>query len=292
MKTILITLFLSAFSFSDSYENIQIIIDSLNKESDWHIKQAKIINSIKDSLNSLIQLKEQKESKRISAKVIKYGIIYERPNLTSKELDTVNSSDSIEILNCIDNWYRIKKDNLIGYLLVKTVEDNKYLELLCKENLQKQISNGLKDLKKKYHYILLNEVNISEPNSAGGVNVNVQILNLSNKVIKYIKLYVYSYNSVGDKVKCEIRNSPKQILNVTGPIKPLTSSIFAEAYGDINLIKDTDYFWENVWYNTTITCVEISKVEVFFVDGEKYVYINELQKILSENVKNDCSYTQ
>jgi len=96
----------------------------------------------------------------------------------------------------------------------------------------------------------------SDPNSAGGVDVNIEWKNISNRTVKYAYFRVVPYNAVDDIQECRISKESKQYLSITGPIKP----------GGINGKYSN---WENVWWNYTISYMKIVSIELEYMDGFK-----------------------
>ena len=90
------------------------------------------------------------------------------------------------------------------------------------------------------------------PNSAGGVSVRFQYRNDSDKNIKYVTFTVIPYNAVKDVQKCRTRGRSEANLRLTGPL-------YAGLSGDC--------FFENVWYNSTISTVELTKIKIDYMDG-------------------------
>lgn len=95
----------------------------------------------------------------------------------------------------------------------------------------------------------------SNPNSAGGVDLNIVWKNNTKKTIKYVRWTVSAINAVEDEVYSTIGyyNTPKTVKE-TGPIKPGQTS----GYGT---------YWENVWYNHSIRKSKLRKCEIEFMDG-------------------------
>jgi hypothetical protein len=93
----------------------------------------------------------------------------------------------------------------------------------------------------------------SRPNSAGGVDANIVWKNKSEKTIKYARFTIVPYNAVEDMVSSEIGGETDKIVRVTGPIKP------GATYG-------YDSTWECIWYNSSITHMQITGVELEFMD--------------------------
>lgn len=100
------------------------------------------------------------------------------------------------------------------------------------------------------------EVWQSGPNSAGGVSVQFRYGNDSDKTVKYVTFTVVPYNAVKDVQSCTISGISEARLQVTGPINA----------------KDADSCtFENVWYNSTISTVELTKIEIEYMDGSKEI---------------------
>ena len=100
----------------------------------------------------------------------------------------------------------------------------------------------------------------SEPNSAGGVDLNIIWKNKSKRTVKYARFEVSAINAVNDEVYSEISvyDSPIYV-KVTGPIKP-------------NQTEGYDTYWDCVWYNSTIQKCKIRSVELEYMDGSKIKY--------------------
>jgi hypothetical protein len=101
------------------------------------------------------------------------------------------------------------------------------------------------------------KVKTEEPNSAGGVDCNIVCKNTSDKTVKYIRFSVAPFNAVNDMVASEIGNKTYVKLELTGPIKPGETS-------------GRDTLWETVWYNSTISHMQITGIEIEYMDGTIY----------------------
>lgn len=94
----------------------------------------------------------------------------------------------------------------------------------------------------------------SGPNSAGGVSLKISFQNPSDtKTIKYARLTFRAKNAVGDEAPCSIRHSAVKTGVVTGPIAP--NAHYQQA------------FFENMWYNYSISTVNIIRAELEYMDG-------------------------
>lgn len=112
-------------------------------------------------------------------------------------------------------------------------------------------------------------------NSAGGVSIHPNFYNSSDKIITYITLSVIPFNRVGDLVSSQIGLRTEAGVRLTGPLQPRTM---------------TGRTRSNLWYNSTISCVEITSIEIIFSDGTSETYDKtEVKEILSENNSNSCA---
>jgi hypothetical protein len=122
-------------------------------------------------------------------------------------------------------------------------------ELRIKDSID--LSNSFKDsiqIIKKY---------TSEPNSAGGVDLNIIWKNKTKRTIKYARFEVSAINAVNDEVFSDIGlYDGSKYVQVTGPVKPNT----VNGYGT---------YWDCLWYNSTIKKCLIRSVELEFMDGTK-----------------------
>lgn len=105
------------------------------------------------------------------------------------------------------------------------------------------------------HSVKITEAKLHSPNSAGGVDVEVNFKNLSDKTIKYFVWEGYPLNAVGDRVGCEIRGMGNFRGKVTGPIKP----------------KQTYYgYWSCAWYCWSARELVITGIEITYMDGTRF----------------------
>jgi hypothetical protein len=98
---------------------------------------------------------------------------------------------------------------------------------------------------------------VSEPNSAGGVDLNIIWKNKTKRVIKYALFQVAAINAVNDEVYSTISIYPvTEWVKVTGPVKP-------------NQVNGYGTYWSCVWYNHTIKRCKIESVRLEFMDGSE-----------------------
>jgi hypothetical protein len=146
-----------------------------------------------------------------------------------------------------ENKYEKRQLQLQEYARLQTIKDSIFQDSIQRhENLVKCMKDSIQIIR----------VNTSEPNSAGGVDVDIVWKNKTKNTIKYITFKVRPYNSVGDIVGCEVRGFRTDGLNVTGPIKSGTT------YG-------YNKYWSNVWYNHTIKKGELIGYDITYMNGEE-----------------------
>ena len=133
------------------------------------------------------------------------------------------------------------------------------------------------DAKKAGTPILIDNIGPSRPNSAGGVDVEIGITNISDKTIKYISYTVKPHNAVGDVVRGDISRNSLERLQETGPIASGKRS-------------NRGTYWGNVWYNYSIKCIKLTRVHITYMDKSSRTFTSSasIQKMLRPGVKNSC----
>jgi len=114
---------------------------------------------------------------------------------------------------------------------------------------------------------------LDEPNSAGGVSVNFNYKNLSNKTIKYLDWTGYPINAVGDAVTCSVRGNSSYSGRSTGPVKP-------------NHYNNGGY-WDCAWYCFQAKKMVLTDISIEYMDGSTLdISTNELKYIKGYKVVN------
>jgi len=124
--------------------------------------------------------------------------------------------------------------------------------------------------------LLIANYGSTRPNSAGGVNFNVEFLNTSDRTIKYITFWATPYNRVDDRMVDRISKQSTKRADYTGPIEPLGTNAIKTTFGSAKTRK----IWTNVWYNHDIVCATIDKVVIEYMDGEKAT-IKDTDKLMT-----------
>ena len=91
-------------------------------------------------------------------------------------------------------------------------------------------------------------------NSVGGVEVNINFINKSNKQIAYVVCTVKFYDRMGNPAYCQIKHTHTQRLKLTGPIN---AGSFKNGH------------WDPVIYCSSTAVVKPLTVEIEYTDGTK-----------------------
>ena len=122
--------------------------------------------------------------------------------------------------------------------------------------------------------ILITNLSCSMPESNGTVNLYVDWVNQTEKVIKKITFMVQSLNEFGKPVYCYKGNYSMYVASASGPWKP----------GD-GMSHETMY-WEDVWYNSSVKEVKLLRVDVEYSDGtiESITDSEKLQSLFASKI--------
>lgn len=189
------------------------------------------------------------------------------PTDISNEYSGVNKSTATPV-DFIQDYILVKDDGNKFAFVDRKSTNYDYVDAnnLLKKNYDKNDS---------YYKIYIHAIYIGEINSAGGVSLIIEWYYFNPyKDIKYIDFYLTPYNAVGDKISCDITH--KSFINCqrTGPI---TAEKFVN-----------DDYYENVIYNSTAMCFKLNKVVVQYMDNSIHTFINNINKIISPNLKYCC----
>lgn len=132
-----------------------------------------------------------------------------------------------------------------------------------------EISNEQQKVNAK-ELIRVKSITTSEPNIAGGVDLDIKWTNMSDKVIKYITFTAYPINAVGDIVKCTIRTQNE------GQFKGQQTGPIAKGEG-----SKEGYIYANAWYNNTIVKATLMQIDIEYMDGSAVCLTGEsLDKVI------------
>jgi hypothetical protein len=112
-------------------------------------------------------------------------------------------------------------------------------------------------------------------NSAGGVSIALNFVNTSEERLKYAYFEVIPYNAVGDIQHSEIGNKSQTTLEFTGPIEVSNEMLTGR--------------WDNVWFNNSISCIEVSSLKVVTFSGKNIEIPKEkLHSAMSLKINKQC----
>lgn len=179
-----------------------------------------------------------------------------------------------EYINTTLGHYKVEHEGEIGYIpetsVFKIDEENRKGILRWKEERERLREEGLE---------LLVSFTNTRLNSADGLSFIVKLFNNSEKrTIKYVRFYLAPFNAVGDMVRGTVEGESEKTVRGVGPINPKNDAL---------------YEFDNVWYNSTIKCVELRRIDVDYTDGHSFTYINDLAKVIKDkedvDMRGDCS---
>lgn len=116
-----------------------------------------------------------------------------------------------------------------------------------------------------------------EPNSAGGVTVNIDFQNAGAKTIKSIVFSLTPYDEQGRQVSCEVNRKCATDLTAIGYFR--AGSEYYTRY------------WENIWYSRVIKYIRVNAVTITFLDGATQI-VNKPEDLYRMSISTKTwSYT-
>lgn len=101
--------------------------------------------------------------------------------------------------------------------------------------------------------LTINQINF-DINSAGGVEVDIEFTNQSQKQISYVFFTLKFYDRMGGPAYCEIRDTDTRRLRYTGPVNARTT--------------ETGY-WDPIIYCSSTAAIKPLTIEIEYTDGTK-----------------------
>jgi len=258
----------------NTFQTIDYDADSL--ANDFRIVQ----NEINYTQNKLLEIiateRKQKKQMKFYDEMCFYKEKNLLPDIDNLKKKVKDNDNDILILKIVENGFNFDDFRVLTYDYYDNtiIEDNKGSLIEIYDGYGSSIFNEtqndslLATLSYKKGIPLIIQNVWLEIDYAGGVNLNIDIINSSRKSIKYIYYYVTFYNSVDDVVACSITNDSYSIgLKDTGPIKPLGYS---------------DSSWDGIIYNNSANKVKFESIEVEYMDGARKNFNNSflLKKII------------
>lgn len=160
--------------------------------------------------------------------------------------------------------YELKSASMVDYVTdefekyypdAEALTDCRELALKAAEARKQEEQEQLQKEKEEARNIIqVTKVSVSEPDSAGGVELYFNFVNKSEKTIKYVNFAVTFYNAVGDVVNGKYNYGSVNYCQATGP--------FATGEG----ITGTWWHWGD-FYNWNIKTVKLVNLSIEYMDG-------------------------
>jgi hypothetical protein len=167
------------------------------------------------------------------------------------------------------------KEHWIGSPLSVNPEADVKIWLAKQKEMEEEIRNIFITERKIYTPVLVFFYYTEKLNSISGVNCSIQLMNISDKRIKYVYFTVTPYNRVDDIAYSETDRQSTTELEVVDYISP-NESYHAE--------------WKDVWYNSTIAYMKIDRIRVVFDDNNTSTI--ESQDTLDKTILTPKEYEQ
>ncbi len=125
---------------------------------------------------------------------------------------------------------------------------------------------------------LVTDFAIHPPNSAGGISIYYAFEHLdSTRAVREVTFSITPFDE--DGIKARGLNSG-------------TSTKRLRRFGPISVHDGTkEYQFENVWYNDSIACAEINRIDIVYTDGSRTSHRQDVGEVLSGRIKNNCTLT-
>jgi hypothetical protein len=111
-------------------------------------------------------------------------------------------------------------------------------------------------------------------NSAGGVGPVVTFVNSQPVVLKYVRFWFEPYDRVGTKLSSDLSSKVEGGVQSTGPFEP-------------KIPRNKNEF-DPVWYNRSIHCIEMTRVEVVYMDDQVRSFDRSQTDQMMAGFENSC----
>lgn len=237
-----------------------LVLSGCVSKSNYEEVTSKVVE-LKSDLDNVIDeneaLAEELEALKKELDDIKNG----PSNLLSqakKFLEEKNYNKVIETTSTLHNKFNGIPEDVEGQALAKKAQEKIDEQIrLEKEEEERIAAENLKTARDKAREIIrVTKVSKSNPNSAGGVDLFIGYKNMSEKIIKYATFTIVPYNKVGDRATCDIRGNSTFYAKDEGPHKK----------GE-GISGNYNWYWENAWYNWSIDKLELTEIDIIYMDG-------------------------
>lgn len=96
----------------------------------------------------------------------------------------------------------------------------------------------------------------------GLLDPQIGVLNVGQKTVKYINFELHPFNPVGDPVVDRVSGKSMITVRAVGPLKTLETGTYDD--------------FDTLFSSKTVSCIELHRVVIEFMDGTKYVMLNDL----------------
>ncbi|KAA3631779.1 MAG: hypothetical protein DWQ02_15880 [Bacteroidetes bacterium] len=190
-------------------------------------------------------------------------------NPTSNSIPYKNfKKQNVEVIYYLNGLYAIKSENgKIGYIEPTEIMDSSY-ELI--NSLNKKIIQSAEG-----QPIIIKGLAVKETFPSSGVELSIEWAFLdTTRTIQDIFFTVGSYDDNGDLQRCNHSGRSSFTGKISGPIRARKRFLNSN--------------WNTAWFNENITCLKLLKVKVFYTDGSRMDYKNELSEIMNADFVNSC----
>lgn len=194
----------------------------------------------------------------------------------------IPKNELLNVYDVQDGFLLVEWKSMVGYVSRAAIKESSSLaEFIATIERQKEarleaLMQKINTLAKDNIPVLIQSINVTGPNTVGGVGFEISGFLANERPVKYLRATVRPFNRVGDVQSSEVGGQSDFRIEVPGP--------FEEVYGSFKIGP------EIAWYNETIVCAEVKRFEVEYMDGTKGIYVNDLRKMFMEEGANDCSY--
>ncbi len=233
------------------------------------------IKELKENNNKINNEKNELEEK-----------IDELENGASRLLSDINNAfeaknyeKTIQIANDLHKKFNGSEEDIKAQSVANQAQaELDKIEAEKKAEEERKAAEAAKSKQDKLQEVLrIYSAEIYDIDSVGGCDVTIAWENKSEKTIKYITFTVGAINAVGDNITCDITDKMYCRLKRTGPFKQNEGDF---EYSDYNN-KYYGACWGNVWYNYTAKTVEITKIEIEYMDGtEKNIEEEDIKYLI------------
>lgn len=181
--------------------------------------------------------------------------------------------DTLVVQEATEYYYKVSHQGNMGWLFFNDITlFAEYQEEQNRRERERKRLEALAQKREAYEQSLRDEGfglmllrMIDSKNSADGVSVSIRIKNVDpERTMKYLTFTMQPFNPVGDPVKGQTQGTSTEQVRAVGPVKP----------GETG-----SWTFDNVWYAPSASCFELQRVEVEYMDGSSFTYVDDLHEV-------------